>query len=154
MSGSLATFMDELLTLSEVVAARAEERGLPRLRAYRMRELSMELPAIYPWVNTSPAEWKDVSGHRHRDVLSLNVRVAVGRIDSDELGDQLLRYADVVRDVYDPAFRASQPLNGACKWADRPSLAFSTESLGDNQSFPVVEFSVTAWLDRNLTPDP
>lgn len=151
--GSIEYFVDELKTANEQVADLGVDRDLPRLRVYRLREDAMELPAIYSWLSLSPLEWRDAVSHRNRLTLNLAVRIIVGKIDSDELATRLMRYADCARDVLLPIFRAAQPLNNASKWADMPSLQFTTEEIGDVR-VPAVEFAVSAWIDRNTTPTP
>jgi hypothetical protein len=149
--GTIEYFIRELSALHADVSALGETRDLAPLRRYILREDSMEFPCIYNWVTMSPLEWKDAVSHRNQLTLNLSVRISVGRVDSDEMVLRLLRYADCVRDVYLPVFRAPQPLNNASKWADMPSLQFVQEDFADLR-VPTVEFVVSAQLIRPTTP--
>jgi hypothetical protein len=150
--GSLAALLDEVGQLHGNVAAAVEDEGLPRPRVYRWRPLgNIELPAIYNWMDPSPAEWRDAAGHRHRDTISIVTMCAVRRTDSDEFMGRLEVFADCYREVVDAAYRSGQPLNNAAKWADRPMMQMADDEF-DNAPVLAVKFTSIFHLDRSVTP--
>lgn len=154
-AGSLTLFMDALVAVENTCATKAvSDYGLVQPRVYRWKPVgNIELPAIYNWMAPSPAEYMEVGGHRHRDILNLTIRVAVARTERDEEMAKIEGYADAVREVLDAELRVPQPLGNTCKWAERPSMRMVGDEF-DGAQVLAVEFALTAKLDRIINPNP
>ena len=133
-------------------AARAAEPDYDRLRVYRWEPYGqIELPCICTAMpQPSPAQWKDVSGHRRRDDYRLEARIYVRWTDSDERHKRLEFYADIFTDLVDKEFRGREAL-GVAKEADRPTLQLIREQIGEVPCLGVA-FPMQLSVDRFLTP--
>ena len=142
---SFAIFMDELVALEQQVCSIVADRfDGEKLRDYRWKPDGglIEPPAIYNWMVLSPSLHMDTS--RVRDQLALTARIGVRQ--SEGHMDRLERYADVFREVVNPETKAAQPLNGSCKWFDKPAFELTFDDFGDFQ-LVVVAFQINAHLD-------
>lgn len=96
--GHLGPFMDALAGPASAPGG-LEGRIDPALTVHRWRPASIEAPALYNWINPSPADIPAVG--IVRDELMIAVRIIVTPSDLDEQTGAIETYYDEARDVLD-----------------------------------------------------
>lgn len=147
VKGSIVGFMDELVAWEQTV-------NPDELRVYRWRPLTVDVSrggAIYNWLAPASFEWRDVSNVRARDVLNLSVRIAVRFTDDQDSMRRLERHVDEFREAADVAFRSVEPIGVHAKWVDRTAFQPTVDTFNE-VDYLAFEFTLTAWLDRIVTP--
>lgn len=140
--GSLVAFMTALTGLETGIS--------PDLRVYRWRPVLMpEVPAVYHWLSTSPADIP--ATHSARDTLNLAVRIAVRHTDSDEEMAKVEAYYDQARDVLDHDFStpSTSVLRPACLWAKRTTSRTALDTFNDVDVL-ILELGIQAELRRTI----
>lgn len=135
--GQLATFFEDLQTLHATID--------PNLRAYRIRPRGqIDPPCVYATITDETFERMDtVHG---QDELTVPVRLAVHRTDTEEEVDELLRFVDLYREVMDVALWTSD-LPGDAEECRRMGMRQVVENF-NGVDYLCVEFPIRVRLTR------
>jgi len=143
--GSLRTFMDNYMQLLDQVAVTCGDDMVVR----RWRPINLvDLPAIYNWMPQALFEQRDLS--RWRDIPTIFTRVGIGGTDVETRMERLEDYADIFREIVDPAFDQPQPLNGSCYKVFRTGMSTVADTFNEARTVLAIQFPITVWLDRHI----
>lgn len=139
--GSLGTFMDALVGLEATVD--------PNLCVYRWRPTNVEVPAIYNWINPSPADIPAI-GIVH-DRLMISVRILVAASDLDEQTAAIETYYDEARDVIDAdLIRPAESVLRAAAHETQRTTTRSVTDIFNDITYLGLELVLQVDLRRNL----
>lgn len=148
--GSIEIVFDELYQLELRVAEAIDEN----VRVYRLKEDTIQLPAIYNWGGTTRSRIPDLSVAADDFVIEATIAVR-GGITED--APALLRYVDVFREIVQPelvhgGLNGVQPLNGATRRAQINRFGFVSERFNETAVLGM-QFDIGVELNQVLNRD-
>lgn len=146
---SIEAAFDELHALELQVAEAIDDN----VRVYRLREDTIQLPAIYNWGGTVRSRVPDTAFAEDDFVIEATIAVRGGHTEDVPA---LLRFADVFREIVQPALvgvvlSGTRPLNGASKRAQINRWGFVSDRFNETAVLGI-QFDIGIQLSLPLHP--